>query len=87
MNVDISTCIHVCRFMKMGNFACIKVRILSITGSLGYYEGNFRGVGLHIFAYIQERRIPPKYIQHENMYVLYLRDPSLITGRLRGGRG
>ena len=35
-------------FMKMGNFACINIRVLSIFDSLGIYKSNFRGV--HIFA-------------------------------------
>ena len=50
MNVDIFACIHFRGFMKMGNIACIKIRVLGlcIIGSLGYYKGNFRGV--HIFA-------------------------------------
>ena len=30
-----------------GNFACIKIRALSMIGSLGYFENNFSGV--HIF--------------------------------------
>ena len=33
VNVDIFTCIHFHGFMKMGNFTCIKIRVLSITGS------------------------------------------------------
>ena len=48
VNVDIFACINFCGFMKMGNLACIKIRVLSITGSLGYYNSNFRGV--YIFA-------------------------------------
>ena len=34
--------------MKLGNFACIKSRVLCIIGSIGYYKSNSRGV--HIFA-------------------------------------
>ena len=34
-------CLHFHRFMKMGNFACIKIRDLSITASLGYHTSNF----------------------------------------------
>ena len=48
MNVDIFTCRYFRGFMKMGNFACIKICVLSIFGSLGYDKSNFRGV--HIFA-------------------------------------
>ena len=48
VNVDIFTCINFRGFMKMGNFACIKISVLSVIGSLGYYETYFRGV--HMFA-------------------------------------
>ena len=46
VNVDIFACIHFRRFMKMVNFACIKIRVSSITGSLGYYRSNFRCVNI-----------------------------------------
>ena len=36
--------------MKMDNFACIKIHVLSITGTLWYYKNNFLGV--HIFTNI-----------------------------------
>ena len=48
VNVDIFACINFLGFIKMGNFVCIKIRVISIIGSLGYYKSNFRGV--HIFA-------------------------------------
>ena len=48
MYVDISACINFREIMKMGNFACIKICVLCLTGSLWYYKSNFRGV--HIFA-------------------------------------
>ena len=48
VNVNIFACIHFREIMKLGNFACIKIRVSSITGSLWYYTNNFRGV--HIFA-------------------------------------
>ena len=35
-------------FMKLGNFACIKICVLGIIGSLGYHKCNFQGV--HNFA-------------------------------------
>ena len=35
VNVDIFACIKFRGFMKMGNFACIKIRVLCIIGSLG----------------------------------------------------
>ena len=60
MNVDIFACINFRGFMKMGNFACIKIRVLCVIGSLGYYNSNFRGV--HIFADIKKREF------RENMY-------------------
>ena len=41
MNVDIFACINFHGFMKMGNFACIKIRVLSIVGSLDYYKSYF----------------------------------------------
>ena len=50
VNVDIFACINFRESMKMDNFACIKIRILNITGSLGYFKSNFQGV--HIFAAI-----------------------------------
>ena len=37
VNVDIVTCINFRGFMKMGNFACINISILSNIGSLGYH--------------------------------------------------
>ena len=38
MNVDIFACINFRGFMKMGNFACINVSVLSMIGSLGFYK-------------------------------------------------
>ena len=48
VNVDIFTCINFRGFMKICHYACIKIRVLCVIGSLGYYKSNFRGV--HIFA-------------------------------------
>ena len=48
VNVDIFACINFCGFMKLGNFACIKIRVLCIIGSIGFNKCNFRGV--HIFS-------------------------------------
>ena len=48
VNVDIFACIHFRGFMKLGNFACIKIRVLCMIASIGYYKSNFRGE--HIFA-------------------------------------
>ena len=52
LNVDIFACIHFCGFMKIGNFACIKIR--SLTCSLGYSKSNFQEV--HIFSRIFKKR-------------------------------
>ena len=67
VNVDIFACINFRGFMELGNFACIKIRVLCIIGSICYYKSNFRGV--HIFADIKETRITRKYVQRENIYV------------------
>ena len=48
LNVDIFACTNLREFMKMGNFACIIIHVLSKTGSLWYYKSNFQGK--HIFA-------------------------------------
>ena len=48
VNVNIFACLHFRGIMKMGNFACIKIRDLIITGSLGYQTSKFPGG--HIFA-------------------------------------
>ena len=48
VNVDTLACINFCGFMKMGNFTRIKIHVLSITGSIGYYKSNFLSV--HIFV-------------------------------------
>ena len=37
VNVDIFACINFRVFTKMGNFAWIKIRVLRMIGSLGYY--------------------------------------------------
>ena len=42
VKVDIFACVNFRGFMKMGNFACIKNRVLCIiVGSLGYFKNNF----------------------------------------------
>ena len=51
----------------MGYFACIKIRVLCVIGSLGYYKSNFQGV--HFFVDISETRISRKYVLRENIYV------------------
>ena len=48
VNVDIFTRINFRGFMKMGNFTCNEICVLSMTSSLGYYKSNFRWV--HIFV-------------------------------------
>ena len=45
VNIDIFACLSFRGIMKMGNFACIQIRVLSITGSLGYQKSNFCGGG------------------------------------------
>ena len=50
VNVVIFACINFRGFAKIGNFACIKIHVLSETASIGYHKSNFRGV--HIFAHI-----------------------------------
>ena len=49
VNIDIFACIHFHGFRKIVNLACIKIRVLSIAGSLGYYKSNFQCVHI-IFA-------------------------------------
>ena len=61
--MNIFTCINIRGFVKMGNFACIKLHVLSIIGSLGFHQSNFRGV--HIFADVLGTRITRKYVQRE----------------------
>ena len=60
VNVDIFTCINFHVFIKMGNFSCIKIRVLSIFDSLGCYKSYFRGV--HISRIFKIRELC------ENMY-------------------
>ena len=60
MIVDIFACIHFHRFMKMVNFACIKIRVLCMIGSLGYINVIFE---VYIFS-----RIFKKRESRENMY-------------------
>ena len=44
VNVDNCMCINFQRFMKMSNFACIKIRVFSTNDSLGYNDSNFHSV-------------------------------------------
>ena len=46
VNVDIFACMNFRVFMKIGNFECIKIRVLIV--SLGKYKSYFGGV--HVFA-------------------------------------
>ena len=48
VNVDIFACINFRGFMKMGNFACIKIRVFSTNDSLGYNDSNFHSVYIYI---------------------------------------
>ena len=47
-SVDIFLCIHIRGFMNIDNYACIKICVLSITGCMGYYKSNFRGVYIFV---------------------------------------
>ena len=38
VNIDIFGCIYFREFMKTVNFACMEIRVLRTTGSLGYYK-------------------------------------------------
>ena len=50
VNVDIFASIHFRGFMKMGNFACIKIRVFSTNDSLDYNDGNFHRV--YVYSWI-----------------------------------
>ena len=76
MNVDIFVCIDFRGSLKIGNFACIKIRVFSTSGSLAHYECNFHHV--HIFAHIGETRITRQYVQRENYYVHSSSDTQII---------
>ena len=81
MNVDIFACVNFRESMKMDNFAYIKMRVLSITGSLGYLKSNVQG---YIFS-----RIFKKWELRENMYSVKISTftvPLIVTrGGSRGG--
>ena len=55
VNVNIFAGIYFRRFLKMGKFVWIKIRIFCITGSWGYYKSNFQCV--LIFADIKKREL------------------------------
>ena len=59
MNIDIFACINFRGFMEIGNFACIKIRVLCIIGSLDYKV---------IFEVYIFSRIYKKRELRENMY-------------------
>ena len=48
VNIDIFACINCRGFMKIDNFAWIKIRVFSTNDSLGYNDSNFHSV--YIFA-------------------------------------
>ena len=48
VNVDIFACINFHRFMKMGNFACIKIPVFDANDSLGYNDSNFHSVYIFV---------------------------------------
>ena len=53
VNVDIFACINIQEFMKVGNFVCIKICVLSITVSLWYKKVIFNG---YIFLRMFKKR-------------------------------
>ena len=60
MNVDIFACINFRGFKKMGNIARIKIRVLSITGSIDYHNV--------VFTVLIFSRIFKKRELRENIY-------------------
>ena len=68
VNVDIFACINFRGFMKMGIFVCIKISVLSITGSLGYEKSNFQGAAR-------------KYVKRENICVHSICPNAVGVGR------
>ena len=67
-NVDIFACIHFRKFIKTGNFACIKIHVLGATGFLGYNRGFFEG---YIYSWIFKKCELGKnnYVHPKNIYV------------------
>ena len=67
MNVVIFACINFHGFMKLGYFACIKIRVLCIIGSIRIIKVIFE---VYIFSRIfKKTRITRKYVHRENIYV------------------
>ena len=52
VNVDIFACIHFRGFMKMGNFAWIKIRVFSTNDSSGYNDSNFYSIYICFRGYL-----------------------------------
>ena len=55
VNADIFAWIHFRGFTKIGFLACIKIRVLSINGSLGYHLSNVHGV--HMSQIFKKREL------------------------------
>ena len=66
VNVDIFVCINFHEITTMGNFACIKIRVVSNTSSLWYYKSNFQGV--HIYREYLRNELCAKISTRENIY-------------------
>ena len=61
----------------MGNLACIKIRLLSIIGSLGYYKSNFQGV--HIFRRCKKRELRENMYNAKNIYIHSIQNKKTKT--------
>ena len=72
MNVDIFACINFRGFMIMGNFACIKIRVLCIISPMAIIKEVFE---VYIFL-----RISKKRELRENMYTSKIFTFTVIDG-------
>ena len=73
LKVDIFACINFAYLYKKDNFACIKIRVLSIFDSSGYYKSNLQSV--HFFH---------RYLRYANYAKIcttrkYLRSQHVIS--------
>ena len=73
MNEDIFVCMNFRLFTKKGNFAWIKIHVLRIIGSLGYYKSNFHGV--HITRKYEERNF---FLHSQHCSLISMLGTSLI---------
>ena len=78
VNVDIFTCIHFRGFMKIGDIAKIRIRVLlSITGSIGFYKSNFQW--LYFCGYLRNTNNAKIYGAKISTFTVYCRR-CLIKG-------